>query len=365
MGIIKNTLQALFFFTVFLPQLFSISILSDNPLLKCKDCLEANRAIGWEVHSLSIPSFPNAYNPSIVAWEGEFLLFFRYDEKRDHLLNSKKFEALTYIGVARLNKDLKKIGPVKILNLMSSYAEDPRAILWKGKVGIFYNDLTFGESLQRRMKVAVLDPKTLEIDAIYPLPSAKKGTEKNWTPLIFEENGDELGFVYSFDDLSIYKMDFFDDEVTVRSLGNNRLKNFPLDWARRYGLLRGGAPAFFAEQRYWAFFHSMHKVKTPVDADKFLKEYYYLPGLVTFVVSPSIKMLEISSYPILFDGAFDTPKTRCFEKNVIYPSGCVYDPESREVILTVGENDSGIKILKTKLDRLKSSLKKVSKCDIL
>jgi hypothetical protein len=364
MEIIKNALLALFFSTGFFHLLFSISIRSDSPFLTTKDCLEANSAIGWEVHSLSIPSFPNAYNPSIVAWEGEFLLFFRYDEKREHLFNSKKFEALTYIGVARLSKDLKKIGPVKILNLMSSYAEDPRAILWKGKVGIFYNDLTFGESLERKMKVAVLDPKKLEIDAIYPLPSAKKGTEKNWTPLIFEEKGDELGFVYSFDDLSLYKIDFIDDEVAVSSLGYNRLKNFPLDWVRRYGLLRGGAPAFFAEKRYWAFFHSMHKVKKPVDADKFLKEYYYLPGLVTFVVSPSIEMLEISLYPILYDGAFDTVKTRCFEKNVIYPSGCVYDPESREVILTVGENDSGIKILKTKLDRLKSSLKKVSKCAI-
>lgn len=361
--VLKKAKMIFIVFPLFLVfSLFGIEIACDSPILNEARCLEANSEIFFSVKKIEIPKCKNAYNPSIIATNEGYILFFRYDEPKEHFFLEKRVGGCTYIGYCRLSKDLEVVTNPKFLDLKSSYAEDPRVVALKGKIYVFYNDVDCKDSFKRRMKIAVLEEKTLHVQGIYFLPGAKRKVEKNWTPLVVEDGEiQRLGFIYSFDDLSLFTLDIQDQKVVVEPYGNHGVKeNYPVSWLKKYGFLRGGAPVFFAEDRYWAFFHSYFKIKTPVTPYKDRKDFFYVGGLVTFTANPDIHFDKISRYPLLYEGAFSTEKVRCFDKMVIYPSGCVYDSVNRQILVAVGENDSGIKLLKANLDQLKNSLVEVN-----
>ncbi len=342
--------------------LFAMTIAVDSPILQQKECLEANEEIFFSVKKVDIPRHKNAYNPSIVATKEGYILFFRYDETNEHFFHQKKFGGCTYIGYCHLSKELDVVSKPRFLDLKSAYAEDPRAISYGGKIYVFYNDIDFQDSLKRKMKIAVLEQESLKVETLYFIPGGKRKVEKNWTPVVFNEGEKQrLGFIYSFDDLSLFTIDFVEKKIVVEPYGTEKMGgNYPFAWLKKYGFLRGGAPVFYAEDRFWAFFHSYFKIKTPVSNYEDRKDFFYVGGLVTFTIKPSIHFDKISRFPLLYEGAFSTKRVRCFDKMVIYPSGCVYDKESRVVLLAVGENDSGIKLLKADLDLLKKSMEKVN-----
>jgi len=347
----------------FFQTLYGMQVAVESPILNEKACIEANEGIFFESKKIEVPLFPHAYNPTIVARDGGYVLFFVMMNLKSIFFLDKKLGACTYIGYCVLSKDLDVISDPKLLDLKSSYAEDPRAVSFDGKTYVFYNDVSPLDSFKRRMKLAVLNESTLKVEQLYFIPGAKRKVEKNWTPIVFEEEGiQKLGFIYSFDELSLLKIDFHNEKISVKEVGSKDAKNsYPLVWLKRYGFLRGGAPVFFAEDHYWAFFHSYFKTKTPITPYRDRKDFFYVGGLTTFKIHPSIQFEKISRYPILYEGAFDTQRVRCFDKMVIYPSGCVFHPESKQVVLAVGENDSGIKLLRAHLDQLKNSLVEVAR----
>jgi hypothetical protein len=66
--------------------------------------------------------------------------------------------------------------------------------------------------------------------------------------------------------------------------------------------------------------------------------------------------LKLLPNPILYEGAYDSPRKRSPNKWVIYPTGVVYKPRTGKIYLSLGENDGKIRILEFDKDRLISQL---------
>lgn len=333
----------------------------DHPLITNSRCLETNQNLFHYVKTIELPNFKNAYNPSIVKRGEEYTLFFRFDEGKEHFLYQKPMGAMTYIGVVDLDAQFEIKSLPYLLDLKSSYCEDPRAISLGGKDYLFFNDFESRNSKNRVMKIAVLDSQTHSIDQIFSLPGGKKSTEKNWTPVVkIGGKQGELFYIYSYDDVSLYRLDMEADLIQSQLVSKLKIgSKYPVKWLKKYGFLRGGAPVFEIDGDYWAFFHSTFKTKTPVSKTYDRRDIFYVMGVMTLKIDTISWIQKIGEYPLLYETAFESKKVRCHDKWIIYPSGCYYDEIDKEFILSVGENDGCMKILKVKLNKLNETMVEV------
>ena len=333
----------------------------DHPRITNQKCLNANKNLFHFEKTIELAEFKNAYNPSIVKRGDGYTLFFRFDETREHLLYNHPIGAMTYIGVVDFNEHFEPVSTPYLLDLKSPYCEDPRVVAVGGKNYLFFNDLESLSQKNRVMKMAVLDPHNHQVEKIFSLSGAKKKTEKNWTPVIKNEMSyGELFYIYSYDDLSLVKMDL--NDCSIRSELVSQIQagsKYPVNWLKKYGFLRGGAPVFEIDGEYWSFFHSTFKTKTPVSETYDRKDVFYVMGVMTLKMGLTNQIQKISEYPLLYESAFESKKVRCHDKWIIYPSGCCYDFNSKEFVLSLGENDGCMKILKVKLEKLLQTMVEV------
>lgn len=360
----KKILSTLFWVSYFYLPLSAIPKELDHPRITNQKCLDANKNLFHFEKTIEISEFKNAYNPSIVKRGDGYTLFFRFDETKEHLLYNYPIGAMTYIGVVDLNEHFDLASTPYLLDLKSPYCEDPRVITVGGKNYLFFNDLESLSQKNRVMKMAVLDPNDHKIDRIFFLPGAKKKTEKNWTPVVKNEmSSGELFYIYSYDDLSFVKMDL--NGYSIHSEPVSQIQTgskYPVKWLKKYGFLRGGAPIFEIDGEYWAFFHSTFKTKTPISETYDRKDVFYVMGAMTLKMGTTNQILKISEYPLLYETAFESKKVRCHDKWIIYPAGCCYDDNSKEFILSIGENDGCMKLLKVKIEKLRQTLVEVESC---
>ena len=281
------------------------------------------------------------YNPAILKTPNGYDLFFRYDLFQTKL---KYASFSSNIGVVALDHRFKQQERTfKRIDLQTSYGDDPRVLLVKDQIYLFYNRLDENNPRCRHMCVANLKPDTYEMNYNTVLDMNLSSVEKNWSPFeyIGSDQKPHLFLEYRINPRKVIEL--IDPQV-------NDLKNIPvpgtmayldLKWGRKWGEIRGGTPSLRIGDEYLGFFHSWF-----MDERKFA---WYVMGAYTFSAEPPFHVTSISPHPILFKGIYETAliNTASCDKRVIFPSGfLIGEQEGREQIyLACGENDSGVKIV--------------------
>lgn len=246
-----------------------------------------------ETKQIHLKEYPDAFNPSIIRWEGKLLMSFR------NIANPKDSYNSSEIGVVFLDEDFNQISPAQIL-LKSCRAEDARLIEGNGHLYMVYSDnedpaLSKGgfrvhvAKLKEKGNVFTISSKDRLVNFEGADPSLR---EKNWTPLIYEN---ELLLSYSLNPHLVFK-----PLLGTGSCETVALTNAPLEWS--WGDLRGGTQFFPVDEHYLTFFHSSIRMASEASGGKEMLHYFM--GAATFTKEPPFKMTQISPTPIIGDDFF-------------------------------------------------------------
>jgi predicted GH43/DUF377 family glycosyl hydrolase len=262
---------------------------------------------------IKIPGYPNAFNPSLIAYKDGYLLSFRFTSRCPETVKNICRTDVSFIGVARLDPNFKVIEKtIQILNMasysskISLYAEDARLIWMDHRIFILFNDLPpsqasgefamyLGELVEAQGKFVFKEPaKRLN----YPRAIS---IEKNWTPFVSEGR---LYVIYSDFPRVILEVDLntgYCQEVT-RTL---------INWNWNLGEIRGGTPASLVNDQFITFFHSSFPANIQ-------KKRAYVMGAYTFDKEPPFTVRTMTPFPLgdLMDYADNSSK-------VVFPSGIV------------------------------------------
>jgi predicted GH43/DUF377 family glycosyl hydrolase len=298
---------------------------------------------------LEFPEYPRAFNPSIIKFQDGYLLSFRYLPKRD------TENWVSYIGLVRLDSNLKPISKPQLLNTRNSsckipsQAEDARLYRYKNKIYLTYNDsdeVISPHSKQRRdIFVCEVVYEKNNFAALHPIKLIHKTKyneqfwQKNWVPF---EYGDQLFFTYSINPHEILYPNMATGECHLAF--ETRV---PINW--NYGTLRGSTPPLMDENEYLAFFHS--GICTRSEGTGWQEKWHYFMGAYQFSASPPFQMTKISPFPIFDPHFYDNPPT---EKAVIFPGGFVIS--GNNIYVAYGKHDEEIWIAHLDKTRLKESL---------
>lgn len=310
------------------------------------------------VRNITIPGYPNSYNPSIVQGTDGFHLAFRFDIKLPKLPYGRQFTS--YIGMTALDKNFHPIGYPAILDTSSEFSEDPRCTYVGDKCYLIFNDCSSYSSTKdfRSMRVAQIDLSRYKLQTIHNLDLQMQPVEKNWIPFAVQDSeGAKLFLSYTINPHKILKL-FNPSDNKLESLPLHSMSWIDNSWEKYWGQLRGGTPAILVEDEYLAFFHSRF-------IDEKTKIAWYVMGAYTFASSPPFQLKSISPYPILFQGIYQTTirNTGSAHLRCIYPSGIVLAKEGDKEVVYVacGENDRAIKILTFDKKKLLNSLIPINK----
>lgn len=297
-----------------------------------------------------LPEYPGACNPSIIKFNDNYLLTFRF------LPNRYDLSWVSYIGVVLLDELFEPLTSVQLLDTRidnkttPSQSEDARIFAYNGKYYLIYNDnteVTFPSSWDRRdMYIAELICNNDQFVLSNPLKLVHEGKyatvlwQKNWCP--FEWDG-QLLFSYSQNP----------HEVLYSNLNTGACQTFctthkPIQWY--LGRLRGGTPPQkIGKDHFLTFFHSGVYTSSVCSSDRDLWHYYM--GAYTFSTEPPFAINKISSQPI------DAPGFYTFsnhDKRIIYPGGFII--EGSTVYLAYGKDDAEIWIATIDLNNLLESM---------
>lgn len=291
------------------------------------------------------------YNGSIVSnSKGEKLLFYRVDYIHKHFpLNSKIF-------CVPLSDELEPLGSsFEVSQKLANSAEDGRFFLYRDEIYCFYNEVCSTDS--RSISVARYDENNKEL-----IPTQRKLfnlqlLEKNWTPIETRSSKSLLSFFYKLSPVSCLELDLDQHKASIPF--NNEQREIPrllLDWEEKFGTIRGGTPAIDMDEMFLTFFHSSFRN----DQDGKL---WYVMGACTLSKEFPHKVLSMSEKPIAFQSIYNTPITNPLglRKYVVFPAGLIREVKGREdhLYLSLGENDSSVKILTLDTQLLLNELKPV------
>jgi predicted GH43/DUF377 family glycosyl hydrolase len=299
-----------------------------------------------EARQIKIPGYPNAYNPSLIPYKDGYLLSFRYITRYPETIESTFRGDVSFIGLARLDKNFKVskksvqlLHAVSYSDKISLTAEDARLLHIGGKILIFFNDLPplgtdggssmyFGE-LQEEGGFFVLkeDARLLNYAFAWVI-------EKNWVPFVSEE---KLYLIYSDNPRVVLSVDIntgYCEEVSYVA------PNYEWD----LGLIRGGTPACLADDLLLTFFHSSFPApNTP-------KKRVYVMGAYLFDRAPPFSIRAITPFP-LGNITDYTEENSC---KVIFPGGIVVQDD--RILVAWGKADKQIWITTFDKKKLLSSM---------
>jgi predicted GH43/DUF377 family glycosyl hydrolase len=291
------------------------------------------------VHVVQIEGVLAPYNASLIRRGDGYLLFFRYDTRVEHPIRPY----FTHIGCALLGNRFEQIGEFVTIDTKSNFSEDPRALSLGDKIVLSYNDFLPDQYVQRSIRYAILDIETLQTQQVRNLHIHKQNIEKNWTPFSY---GGSLYFEYFITPREVLK---------VAQLGEDGVEFFPQAWQRlpwpvKWGMPRGGTPACVIDDRYLAFFHSSFVAEGIT---------WYVMAAYTFSAHPPFQLTAISAHPILFRGIYDSAilNTAPLNQYSVFPAGLVVEDDL--IHISLGENDSAVKIVTLNREEIMSNLKGV------
>lgn len=227
------------------------------------------------------------------------------------------------------------------LSLRSTFAEDPRLIVYNNQLVVVYNDLV---DRSRRMHLAflTLDNETFEVQKIQALKKegAEKNTEKNWVPFVFE---DQLYFVYETQPWTILK---YEQDGTC-----SVFKSTDILIPGETPYLSGGTPAVQIGDEFVSFYHIRSGVTRSYIS---WNRYIYLVGAYTFEAKPPFDLKKLTVRPLSYRGAYnlnDNPK------KILYPVGLIEQKDHFE--LSLGVNDDRTEIVHVDKEKLFSLMSPV------
>jgi predicted GH43/DUF377 family glycosyl hydrolase len=299
-----------------------------------------------------LPSYPDAFNPSLLKIEEGFLLTFRFRPNRE----SERW--VSYIGIVILNEDFDPITEPQLLmtrwsdSKIPSQSEDGRVFMYRGRTFLIFND-----------NVEILDPTPCQRRDMYLTELFRRGKEfflsssmklvsdekykqqwwqKNWVP--FEWNKTLL-LTYSIDPHEI----LYPNLVNGKCYPSYKTEQH-FDW--NWGVLRGSTPALLLDGEYLSFFHSALKMSS--DGSLGIPMWHYFMGAYTFSSEPPFFIKKITPVPIIGKGFYTVSSS---EKKVIFPGGHVFcDPY---IYVAYGKDDKEIWIATLNKEALLRFMKEV------
>jgi len=307
--------------------------------------------------SIKIPGHANCYNGSLLKNGHHYDLFFREDFVGLGHKAGFFFSSLAKIGHVKLNHRFEVISDVTFIELGHS-PEDARAFYYNNKLMIIYNDYSFAPSKATRTSyIAELDRKTLQPIKTYRMQKRRRGLDKNWTPILDGAKEKELKLFYFIEPAQIISFNFDNKKLstihTEKAVKGHRRRLW------RYGDIRGGTPVVKVDDKHLlAFFHSTRSLTRP-------KCTLYFMGAAVFENKFPYKMVRITRFPLTFTGCYTTPYSHYLDKAraVLFPISLVVNDlengRDKEILVSLGENDSVTKIIKMKWSRLFGGMRRV------
>ena len=314
-----------------------------------------------ETKKLSLPDYPQAFNPALVRWKDGWLLGCRV------IKNKTQKGWQSYVALVALDKNFKPKGSVQLLNTRSMAptqpfnSADPR-LLWVGdRLYVVYSDTLDTEGRAPfivRMWVGLVEEHrgTLTLVAPERLSSCTNETlhiiEKNWIPFSYE---DQLLFAYYILPHRILRP-FLDGSGRLEKICSTQLAAPSWKW----GELRGGTPGVKLQDNngdYLAFFHSCLPAKSLHSEGK--TTLHYFMGAYRFSGEPPFPITHMSPTPIVGKGFYQGKQYDPYWRPVqaIFPSGLVI--EGDYAWLAYGRQDHEIWVAKIDIKKLLGSLQPV------
>jgi predicted GH43/DUF377 family glycosyl hydrolase len=300
---------------------------------------------------IDIPGYPDAFNPSIVRWNGGLLMSFRIRDPATHSTDR--------IGLIWLSPHFDPIGAPMILKRREeglanpSLAQDPRLIVLDGQLFMIYSNqfLVNGKGVSR-MAIGLLEWDGSSFITNYPTPllcfegENQDRKEKNWTPFCYRK---DLLLAYSLQPHKIFRPLYEKCACDLVAMTRGDIK-----WP--WGDLRGGTPALEIGHSYLAFFHSCKALQTVQSEGKMMPHYFM--GAYTFDLHPPFALQAMSPQPLVGETFYRGPMYKTWKSlRVIFPGGYVYDDEFIWVVY--GRQDHEIWVVRLDRKGLLNSLRPV------
>ena len=313
------------------------------------DFEESRQDFVLETKQLVFPQFPDAFNPSIIRWNGSLLLSFRFYHPETRQTNQ--------IGLVYLDEELNPVGKPQVLEIMgenpffSQRRQDPRLIQIQNRLFMVYNVLIREEAKVeiRRMMIAEIffDQGRFfarNIDCLTQFADENPhATEKNWVP--FQYNGQLLLARLLIPHLILHPT--FENGSCESMFSTTASVN----WS--WGQPRGGTPALLVDNEYLAFFHSSANLRTVHSNGKLMQHYFM--GAYTFSSEAPFFITRMSPEPIAGSDFYHGPEYQTWKPlRVVFPAGFVFD--NQFIWVTYGRQDHEIWIVKLDKKKLLDSL---------
>ncbi len=302
-----------------------------------------------ETKKIKIPGYPDAFNPSIVRYQGCILLSFRkYD---------RKTRATNEIGLIWLDENFHPISEPQFLEISVNdpfcitKRQDARLLMIGEKLFIIYNNVLKDviDREVRRMVIAevIYDGTRFTADNpdcfVYFEGERFERSEKNWVP--FEYNG-ELLLAYSIVPHRIVRP--LHGKSTCENVASS-LRSIKWNW----GVLRGGTQAFLIDGEYLAFFHCSKSMMTAHSGGSSIPHYFM--GAYSFEKDPPFSLTHISPKPIVGKNFYHGPAYKTWKPlRVVFPAGYLYD--NQNIWVVYGRQDHEMWVVKLDKKGLLESL---------
>jgi len=305
-----------------------------------------------ETKRIKLPEFPDAFNPSIVRWQGNLLMSFRTYDPETH--------STDLIGFVWLDDNFNPISTPTLLvredelTAEISEAKDPRLLVVGHDLLMIYSNLyPFDTPISRMMvgKVEILDDGSFKISSPSSLiqydgeiPQRK---EKNWVPFAYHNM---LVLAYSIQP----------HRLLIPLPGSDRCISLAssigtIKW--EWGNLMGGTPAIRVDDFYLSFFHT-NKAMASVQSHGQVMNHYFM-GAYTFEGQYPFAVTGISHHPIVAKTFYEGPMYTTWKPlRVIFPSGLIV--EGNDIWVSYGRQDHEMWVVKFDKAKLLASLKPVT-----
>jgi hypothetical protein len=298
------------------------------------------------INSIYLPGkFFLGYNPGVIKYNDNYLISFRTDHSTETKQN-------TYISMVELDANFKVIGEPQLLieglcTEAKCFAEDPRIFRFRDDLYVVFNssvnmreDWIYGA---REMKLAKIiknkNNKFVVEKVIRLVPPFEKQIEKNWAPLVFEN---ELYFVYTVQPrLIIIK-------PNLKTGYSEVVLNEPSKINSQFGELRNTTSfEFLTDHKYLAVLHA----HLPHENRWY---YFNFPAMLECKNGIKSCKIDVLDSPILYDYA---PSSRVL--SVLYISGIVNNQKNDQLTMFAGLNDAEILSITVKQKQFLKQFKKL------
>lgn len=321
---------------------FYLMLLTATSLCAHVDLEEKIPEYVLETKRIVIDEYPDAFNPSVIKWNGNYLMSFRTRNPSSGLASR--------IGMITLDKKFNPLGSPSLLKIEGDHVQDPRFFSLGGHLYIAYSDLFFtAEGSLRRMCLAKLSFDGVRFTAENPeflldFDGEDRKFEKNWVPFIYN---DCLLLSYTLFPHKVFFPLFGENKCITTSNSDVHQKYW------KWGEIRGGSPSLLVGDHYLGFFHSSIEMSSVQSEGK--KMPHYFMGAYIFSDQPPFIMTSISPEPIIGTNFYNGKLYKTWKPlRVVFPGGFVFDDQ--HIWVFYGRQDHEVWVVKLDREGLLKSL---------